>query len=96
MSTADTNQKRKSETLNLRIDAETRAVIARAAAARHTSVTAFVTDAAFAAAQRELLDQRFLDVGADVFDAVEALLAAPPRPSKRLVALLRDDRAWID
>ncbi len=86
----------KNETINLRVDPATRDVIARAAEAAGKSLTAFMTEAAVAAAQKELLDQRFIGVDAAVFDAVEALLAEPAQPNKRLKALMSSDREWLD
>ncbi len=67
---------RKDETISLRMDARTRDVIARAAAISGKSVTAFMTEAAYQSAQKELLDQRFVGVDASVFDNVEAVLSA--------------------
>jgi uncharacterized protein (DUF1778 family) len=87
---------RKTETINLRVDAGTRDLIARAAEASGKSVTAFMTEAAYAAAQMELLNQRFMHVDATVFDAVEDLLAEPARRDERLAALMRSERNWLD
>jgi uncharacterized protein (DUF1778 family) len=86
----------KNETINLRVDPATRDVIARAAEASGKSLTAFMTEAAVAAAQKELLDQRFIGVGADIFDAVEALLTEPAQSNERLKALLSSEREWRD
>lgn len=87
---------RKNETINLRVDAGTREVIARAAQVSGKSLTAFMTEAAFAAAQKELLDQRFLGLDATVFDAVQDLLAQPVERHEKLSVLLRAEREWID
>jgi uncharacterized protein (DUF1778 family) len=87
---------RKSETINLRIDAGTRDVIARAAEISGKSLTAFMTEAAFATAQKELLDQRFIGVDATVFDAVEDLLGEPAQVNEKLSALLKSNRKWLD
>ncbi|WP_152564296.1 DUF1778 domain-containing protein [Neorhizobium vignae] len=87
---------RKSETINLRIDAGTRDVIARAAEISGKSLTAFMTEAAFATAQKELLDQRFIGVDATVFDAVEDLLGEPAQVNEKLSALLKSKREWLD
>lgn len=87
---------RKSETINLRVDAGTRDVIARAAEASGKSLSAFMTEAAFMAAQKELLDQRFIGVDAEVFDAVTQLLEEPARVNDKLAALLKSNRKWID
>lgn len=87
---------RKSETINLRVDSGTRDIIARAAEVSGKSLSAFMTEAAYAAAQKELLDQRFIGVDADVFDAVEQLLAEPSQTNEKLGALLRSNREWLD
>ncbi|MDR6815266.1 uncharacterized protein (DUF1778 family) [Neorhizobium sp. 2083] len=87
---------RKSETINLRIDAGTREVIARAAEISGKSLTAFMTEAALLNAQKELLDQRFIGVDATVFDAVESLLAEPAQANEKLSALLKSSREWLD
>ncbi len=87
---------RKSETVNLRIDAGTREVIARAAEISGKSLTAFMTEAALLNAQKELLQQRFIGVDATVFDAVESLLAEPAQANEKLSALLQSSREWLD
>jgi uncharacterized protein (DUF1778 family) len=87
---------KKGETINLRIDAKTRDVISRAAAACGKSLTSFMTEAAYSSAQKELLDQRFIGVDATVFDAVETLLAEPAKAHPRLVELFKSNRDWID
>ncbi|WJR67630.1 DUF1778 domain-containing protein [Neorhizobium sp. CSC1952] len=80
----------------MRVDADTREVIARAAEVSGKSLTAFMTEAAFAAAQKELLDQRFVGVDAKVFDAVENLLAEPAQANEKLAALFKSSREWLD
>ncbi len=87
---------RKDETINIRIDAHRRQIIARAADVSGKSLTAFMTDAAYQSAQRELLDQRFVGVDAAVFDAVESLLSEPAQANDRLVELFRSTNEWID
>ncbi|EUB95252.1 protein of unknown function DUF1778 [Rhizobium sp. CF080] len=87
---------RKNETINLRIDASTREVIARAAEISGKSLSAFMTEAALATAQKELLDQRFIGVDATMFDAVESLLGEPAQVNEKLSALLKSNRQWLD
>lgn len=87
---------KKGETINLRMDARTRDVISRAAALSGKSLTAFMTDAAYASAQKELLDQRFVHVDATVFDAVETLLAEPAQVHPKLAEVLKSQQAWLD
>jgi len=63
MSTASKPQARPRETLNIRIRAEERSLIDRAAAVRGTNRTDFILDAARRAAEDALLDQSLISVG---------------------------------
>jgi uncharacterized protein (DUF1778 family) len=87
---------RKNETVTFRMDPVTLDTIQRAAQVAGKSVTSFVTEAAFVAAQKALLDQRFVAVSANVFDHVETLLAEPAKANAALEQLLRSNREWID
>jgi uncharacterized protein (DUF1778 family) len=87
---------RKNETVTFRMEPATLETIQRAAGAAGKSLTAFVTEAAFAAARKELLDQRFVALDPEAFDAVEALLAEPARTNAALEKLLDTHRDWID
>ena len=86
----------KTETVELRLDGPTRDLITMAAGVAGKSVAAFVTDAAFAAAQMELLDQRFIGVDSSEFEAIDAMIDQPPAPAAALVELFRAKAAWID
>lgn len=87
---------RKSKTVNLRIEPEAHDLIARAAEVCGKSITAFMTEASVYSAQQELLDQRFIGVPPDVFDAVNDRLAAPGVARDQLVRLFESKVAWID
>jgi uncharacterized protein (DUF1778 family) len=87
---------KKDETINLRMDAKTREIISRAAEVCGKSLTAFMTEAAFYSAQKELLDHRFVGVDASVFDAVETMLSEPAKANDKLVELFKSNREWID
>jgi uncharacterized protein (DUF1778 family) len=87
---------KKTKTVNLRIEPETHDLIARAAEVCGKSITAFMTEASVYSAQEELLDQRFIGVPSDVFDAVNEKLAAPGVARDRLVSLFESKVAWID
>ena len=87
---------KKTETVTFRIDSETLDVIQRAARLQGRSVTSFVTHAAHVAAQKELLDERFLRLDAAVFDEVEALLAEPARANEDVVSRFRSLPKWAD
>lgn len=87
---------RKSETVTFRIDTGTLNMIQRAARIRSKTVTSFVMEAAQAAAEQELLDQRHIRLDAEAFDEIEALLAEEPKVDAELVKLFQTDRQWID
>ena len=87
---------RKNETVTFRMEPATLETIQRAAGAAGKSLTAFVTEAAYAAARKELLDQRFVALDPQAFDAVEALLDEPARRNAALEKLLRAGHDWLD
>ena len=87
---------RKTRTVNLRIDPEAHDLIARAAEVCGKSITAFMTEASVYTAQEELLDQRFIGVSADVFEAVSDKLAAPGVARDELVKLFQSKVEWMD
>ena len=87
---------RKSETVTFRIDSGRLDTIQRAARLTGKSVTAFVTEVAYSAAQEELLDQRFFLVDDETFADIEAMLAEPAKVHDELVKLFRSERQWID
>ncbi|ASY71901.1 hypothetical protein AOX55_00005221 (plasmid) [Sinorhizobium fredii CCBAU 25509] len=60
------------------------------------SITAFMTEASVYTAQEELLDQRFIGVSAEVFEAVSDKLAAPGVARDELVKLLQSKVEWMD
>jgi uncharacterized protein (DUF1778 family) len=87
---------KKTRTINLRIEPEAHDLIARAADVCGKSITAFMTEASVYSAQEELLDQRFIGVSAQVFDAVNEKLAAPGVARDRLVSLFESKVDWMD
>ncbi|MCW1413534.1 DUF1778 domain-containing protein [Rhizobium sp. 1AS11] len=87
---------KKTKTVNLRIEPETHDLIARAAEVCGKSITAFMTEASVYTAQEELLDQRFIGVSAEVFDAVSDQLAAPGVARDNLVKLFQTKVEWMD
>ncbi|MBB3610952.1 DUF1778 domain-containing protein [Rhizobium sp. BK602] len=87
---------KKTKTVNLRIEPETHDLIARAAEVCGKSITAFMTEASVYSAQEELLDQRFIGVSADVFEAVSDQLAAPGVARDNLVKLFQTKMEWMD
>ncbi len=94
MSSASKPQVRPRETLNIRIRAEERGLIDRAAAALGTNRTDFILEAARRAAQDALLDQSLISVGAKAYAEFLARLDAPARPNARLRRTMRQPLPW--
>ncbi|WP_296807881.1 DUF1778 domain-containing protein [Thiocapsa sp.] len=84
----------KRQTLNLRIKAEERDLIDRAAHATGKNRTEFILDATRRAAEETLLDRALLRVDSDAFAAFQARLDAPPRPNERLRKTMQTVPPW--
>lgn len=84
----------KRQALNLRIRAEERELIDRAAQALGKNRTEFILEASRRAAEETLLDQVLLRVGPDAFAAFQARLDAPPQPNERLLQTLQTLPPW--
>jgi uncharacterized protein (DUF1778 family) len=82
------------DTLNLRIKAEDRALIDRAAQLTGKTKTVFVLEAARRAAEDALLDRRLLVVGPEAFEEFRARLDEPPHPNERLRRSLQSRAVW--
>lgn len=80
--------------INLRIAAHTRQLIDDAAAALGKTRTEFMIDSARRRAVDVLLDQRFLALDPDRYDAFVRALDAPPAPGPKLRSLLGRVPAW--
>jgi uncharacterized protein (DUF1778 family) len=80
--TVDNSPKR--GTLNLRIKAEDRGLISRAAELLGKTITDFVLEAARREAEEALLDQTQFKVSPEVLEAFHARLDAPPQPNEQL------------
>jgi uncharacterized protein (DUF1778 family) len=87
-------QKRKRDTLNLRIKPELRLLIDRAAGATGRNRTDFVLGAARLAAEEALLDRTNFVVDAKTYAEFLARLDAPPRPNARLRRSLQTPAPW--
>lgn len=85
---------RKRETLNIRIRAEERSLIDRAAAARGKNRTDFILEAARRAAEETLLDRALILVSPEAFQAFVARLDAPAKPNPDLVETMRERPVW--
>jgi uncharacterized protein (DUF1778 family) len=84
----------KRETLNLRIKAEERLLIDRAAAARGKTRTDFVLEAARMAAEEVLLEQAIILAGPEAYAAFLDRLDRPPQPSERLRKTMQTPPPW--
>ncbi len=80
--------------INLRIEATTRALIDDAAAVLGKTRTEFMVDSARAEAIDVLLDQRLFALDAERHDAFVKALDNPPAPGPKLKALLKRVPAW--
>jgi uncharacterized protein (DUF1778 family) len=94
MSTASKPQTRPRETLNIRIRAEERGLIDRAAAVRGTNRTDFILDAARRAAEDALLDQSLISVGPKAYAEFIERLDAPAKPNARLRRTMKRPLPW--
>jgi uncharacterized protein (DUF1778 family) len=84
----------KRQTLNLRIKAEERDLIDRAARAIGKNRTEFILDVTRRAAEEALLDQALLRVGPEAFASFQARLNAPPEPNERLRRTMQAVPPW--
>jgi uncharacterized protein (DUF1778 family) len=82
------------ETLNLRIPAQERSLIDRAARSSGQTRTDFILGAARRAAEEELLDRAVFVVSPEAYAKFVALLDAPPQPNKRLRRTLQTPLPW--
>ena len=94
MTSAAKRPARPRETLNIRIRAEERSLIDRAAKARGTNRTDFILDAARKAAEETILDQALVSVSRAAYAEFLARLDARPEPNERLRRTMRAPAPW--
>jgi uncharacterized protein (DUF1778 family) len=94
MSSASKRQTVRRETLNIRIRAEERGLIDRAARARGKNRTDFILDAARRAAEDTLLDRALISVSPKAYSEFLARLDAPAKPNERLRRTMRAPLPW--
>jgi uncharacterized protein (DUF1778 family) len=82
------------ETLNLRVKAEDRSLIDRAAKLLGKSRTDFLLEAARRAAQDALLDQALFKVDPGLYAKFVARLDAPPAPNEKLRRMMTTPAPW--
>ncbi len=80
--------------LNIRIKAEERGLIDRAARARGQNRTDFILEAARKAAEEALLDRTMFAVSPKAYAEFLARLDAPPAPNDRLLRTMRTAPPW--
>jgi len=91
---ATTEQRPRRETLNLRISAEARNMIDRAAAAKGETRTDFILSAARRAAEETILDQAVLSVSPEAYAEFQRRLDAPAQPNDRLRKTMQAAQPW--
>jgi uncharacterized protein (DUF1778 family) len=84
----------KRQTLNLRIKADERGLIDRAAKSVGKNRTDFVLEAARRAAEDALLDRTVLTVSPKAYAEFVARLDAPPKPNARLKRTMKTPAPW--
>ncbi len=82
------------ETLNVRVKAEDRNLIDRAAKLLGKSRTEFLLEAARRAAQDALLDQTLFKVSPEAYARFVARLDAPPAPNEKLRRMMTTPAPW--
>jgi len=80
----------RSEKLDLRLTSAAKRTLQSAAIAAHCTVSQFVLDSALARAEETLPDRQRFPLNAEQWEAFQAALSAPPRPSRRWAKLLKE------
>ena len=94
MADQPTGERTRRSLVNLRVSADDRDLITRAAEALGKNRSEFMLDAARQAARDTLLDRTLVGLDADRFDAFVALLDVPPAPNEKLKRLLATPPPW--
>lgn len=84
----------RSARLGLRATPEQEAVLRRAAEVSHKSLTDFILDAAYQAAEQALLDQRLFVVSGSQYQALLEMLDRPESESTPLADLFSRKPIW--
>lgn len=84
----------KRETLNIRIKADVRNLIDRAAKSRGKNRTDFILESARAAAEDALLDQVIMTVTPQAYEQFLARLDMPPKANGRLHKTMTTPAPW--
>ena len=89
-----TAERTNKESINLRMDVETRDLIDRAAGASGRTRTDFMVQSARIEAQNVLLDQVIFPLDDEAWDELQAVLEAPPEPNAKMKAAFRKKPLW--
>jgi uncharacterized protein (DUF1778 family) len=92
--TRKTPSKRKDYPLSMRLPEGDIAMIDRAASLRGRSRTDFVRSAAVEAAEATLMENMFIRMSAEGFEAFMAIVNAPPRAVPEMVELFQRPAPW--
>lgn len=82
--------------LRLRVTSEQEALLRRAAEIAHKSLTDFILDAAYQAAEQTLLDQRFFMVSDSQYQAFLEMLERPESDNSGLANLFSIRPVWAN
>jgi uncharacterized protein (DUF1778 family) len=80
----------RNEKVEVRLTPSAKRTLQTAALAVHRSVSEFVLESALARAEETLPDRRRFGLDKAQWEAFQKALNAPPRPSRRLVKLLKE------
>jgi len=88
------NTPNRSSRLGLRATPEQETVLRRAAEVAHKSLTDFILDAAYQAAEQTLLDQRLFKVSGSQYQALLKMLDRPEKENPGLADLFSRRPVW--
>jgi uncharacterized protein (DUF1778 family) len=94
MSITPSRPRRKADTIEVRVAASTKALLAAAANVRHTSMSEFVLSSAVREAETTLADRRVFQVSDENWSAFMDILNAPAQPDATITALARSRAPW--
>ncbi len=86
---------RKSDVIQIRASAETKAILNRAAALRGQKLSEFMLDSARRRAEEAILDQRVFFLDPADHEAFLARLDSPSKPTKALRDLMARKPGWV-
>lgn len=78
----------RTEKIDIRLTAAAKQALREAADASHKTVSDFVLESALLKADEVLAERRVVKLGAEDWEAFQAALDAPPKPTARLARLI--------